>query len=318
MPATADEIRADMNTLKAMITSWLRGDLPPPLTPGAFALAQAHGLAGMVYHIHPQMPEKVAQAAAQAWHRQCAAYMLRQHLLSAHWPTWAPPPMIIKGADLAEALYNDPGVRHSVDLDLLLPDPAFEPVCAHLSAAADAHRDPTTLLGGALPHERGFVFHRPSGDLVIELHRDPQPRRRAPLRGADLWLRGQPADLDGLAIRQPTDLDRLLLWLTDQVNDGFLDRLRDYVDLALILRRLPSPEALTPHIHAAGLTLAWRLAYARLSALGWAPQTHAPPPLTWQLPGLPPPDRPDPYAGEPRTAQRRLLKLLLWSSTLRP
>ena len=62
-----------------------------------------------------------------------AALRLRRSLSI---PPWAPPPMPIKGADLAESIFGDPGARAAVDLDLLLPDPYFAAVCAALARRA--------------------------------------------------------------------------------------------------------------------------------------------------------------------------------------
>ncbi|MFN3200096.1 MAG: nucleotidyltransferase family protein [Bradymonadia bacterium] len=293
-------VSAAMEAVLTALRRWRRGEPPGPVSDASLVLAEAHGLLACLHHIGADLSPTGAQRAEHAWFQNTAAHMLRMRTLGDVWPDWAPPPMIIKGADLSEMLYGDPGVRRSADLDLLLPDPMFEPVCAHLTSCAEEVRTPTTRVATSRIHEKGFVFTTGRHRVVLELHRDAQPRWRGPLRGTELWLR---SSVRG-PYRAPSPSDRLLLWLTNLANDGCLDRLRDWLDLAVLLDTLPMSPSLDNHIAEAGLRHPWHLAQIRLAQTGLGVVGHGSGSARAINRTLPHPCRDDPYAGEPRRARQ--------------
>jgi hypothetical protein len=262
----------DAGPLVQILRAWLAGERPLPRPPAGIArVAERHRLTGTLYHIGAPLFEVDAAAASSAWTTNLAGHLHRMAALARAWPRHAPPPLVIKGADAAEHLFDDPGARRCSDLDLLLPDPDFEPVAAALGAAADEVREPRSeRFADDPPYERGFRF----GPALIELHRHPQPPHRAGPCGRALWRRGQPARLGDVRARQPHPDDRLLLWLTNQAKQSFHGDLADLLDLALILRRMPEPSRWTRArrlAEDAGLGRPLRLALVRLAQSGLWP-----------------------------------------------
>jgi hypothetical protein len=211
------------------------------------------------------------QIAYRTWANQAAAHLTRVACLRRHWPAAAPPPLLIKGADLAEHIYRDPGARRMSDLDVLVPPEAFEPVVRALERAADATGTPRTeRFPGDPPYERAFRF----GAVTLEVHRALQPLHRGGPDPVALYARSTGESLDGWPIRAPSPLDRVLIWLTNQAKGSFQSDLADALDLALLLRALPSPRpftALAGAASSAGLERALALAVRRLSETGIFP-----------------------------------------------
>ena len=269
------------------------------------ALARQHRLGGLLHRILPDPAPTVAAALRADWHRNLAGHLQRAAVFDRVWPHSAPPPLVFKGADVAESLFADPGARASSDLDLLLPDPHFDEVAKHLGARADVILRPVFVRRcGDIPHELGFSFD----SIVIELHREPQPAHRGRLRGRSIWQRGTPARLGAHLTRRPSPIDRVLLWLVGAVNQAFALDLADWLDLALLLDHLPRSNRwsrLRAATTASGLRRPWILACHRLAATGLWPSTlPANGALTagavdrWLLPhALSPPTAPDRIRG---------------------
>ncbi len=249
--------------LASLLRAWLAGQRPlPPAPAGIAAVAQRHRLCATLYHIGAKLSEVDACAAKASWTNNVAAHLHRVAAVARVWPTWAPPPLVFKGADVGEHLFDDPGARRCSDLDLLLPEPHHTPVAAALAAHADEVRAPRyERLPGEADYETGFRF----GPVLIELHRDPQPPHRAALSGRSVWRRGRPTRLGNFDALQPSRSDRLLLWLTNQAKQSFHGDLADLLDLALILRNLPEGWTTARRLaDEAGLGRPYRLALLRL------------------------------------------------------
>lgn len=296
--------------LVLLLRTWLTGRLTDlPRAPGLWAAAAAHRLGGTLYHIGAPLDDIDARRARAAWTANVAAHLRRVAALEAHWPASAPPPLVFKGADIGEHLFDDPGARQAVDLDLLLPSPAFEAAADVLATrATEVHPARYERFRDEPSHVAGFVLD----GVLIELHRDPQPPHRARLRGHEVWARASDGHLGNVKVRVPRPLDRLLLWLTNQAKGAFFGDLADLLDLALVLRALPAPRwpAAAEAAAAAGLGRAWSLALRRLGQSGLWPD--ALPPGDRRAAALdrllPPPTAP---RREPPQARFQFIKLAL-------
>jgi hypothetical protein len=123
-----------------------------------------HRLAGTLYHIKAPLGESDTLVCRSAWADQLGAHLLRVEALSRIWPREAPPPLIFKGADLAENLYNDPGARQARDLDLLVPPSAFDGLVRHLARSADQLERPRHE---RFAHDREHAVGLRFGPLLI-------------------------------------------------------------------------------------------------------------------------------------------------------
>lgn len=260
-------------SLRNCLRAFVNGERTlPPLDTEGWAMAQAHRLAGTLYHMQVPLGHVERHAAKRTWVSQAAAHVRRVAVLAERWPADAPPPLVFKGGDLVENLYRDPGARRMSDLDLLLPEAAHAGALAALRPWADRCVEPRTecFLGEA-PYEVALHF----GEVVLELHQAPQPRHRGGPRAEDLYARSVPGRLAGLDVRYPSARDRLLLWLTNQAKGSFQGDLADLLDLCLILRALPTPcpwMALAEDTRAAGLGRPLQLAVRRLERSGLWPE----------------------------------------------
>ena len=267
---------APVDALLRLLCAWLRGDpLPPETSAGAVTAALGHRLAGTLYHIGAPLREPDRNQFERIWAAQLAAHLSRAETVRRVWPSHLPPPMIFKGADLAEHLFDDPGARQALDVDLLLPAPAFHAAHRALAAHADEVRRPRAERHPwESPHALGYVF---DGSL-IELHRDPVPPHRLRLDGVDLYARSRPGRLGEMAVRVPTPRDRVLLWLANLAKGAFFGDVADLLDGAILLRALGPDPTLGPALSRAGLGTAWAVARHRLAAVGFGPppRTRAP------------------------------------------
>lgn len=263
----------EVHLLVDALRATLGGEPPPALPPGIAALAARHRVAGMLYHMGAPLSEPDAAAAEAAWSHNLAGHLARAAALARVWPKDAPPPLVIKGADLAENLYDDPGARAQNDLDLLLPEPQFTATAAALPATDRRPPPRAERFARELPLSIGLAVD----DVLIELHRGVAPAHRIHLSSAALWSRGQPGRLGEVAVRWPTPLDRLLIWLANAASDAFHHDLGALYDLALILRDLGGlgerPEWLAWRRHAVtvGLRNPFDLALHRLATSGLWP-----------------------------------------------
>ena len=309
----------DFDALVALLRAWLRGQRLPRLTASALAVAEAHRVAGLVYHIRPPMDQPTAARARQIWAEQAGHALRLTCTLTEQWPTSAPPPLVFKGFDIAENLLRDPGARRVSDIDLLLPDPAWARVRSALSPSATRVQSPR---GERYPHEpayeAGFVW----GNTLLELHRHPQPPHRGGPSGFLVYARALPGTLVGLEVLYPTAQDRVLLWLVNQCKGSLATDLADLVDLALSLRALASEaggtfDALEASVATFKLNAAWHICLRRLAALDLVdvPPTAAATPLERAIEALSPALGPTPKT--PSSARFQAIKLALTPAHLR-
>ncbi|MBU0552330.1 nucleotidyltransferase family protein [Myxococcota bacterium] len=223
---------AGFSALAGFVAATLRGETPPPLPEGIAALAQAHRLAGLLHHHRAPLHPADAARCAEVWRRALWAHLRRLKTWRQVWPEAAPAPLLIKGADLAERLYQDPGARPANDLDLLVTPAAFEPLRAALSAQADEIR---SARYERHPWERAYSLGFLFDGALIELHAGLLPPHRGGPSACGLWHRGEAARLQGRAIRYPTPVDRLLITLTNIAKDGGRMDLLSALELGLLL-----------------------------------------------------------------------------------
>ena len=289
--------------LISLLRAWLTQVPCPPTVTSPVAAAQAHRLAGWLYHTRAPMGEFEALPCQRAWADALGAHLMRVECLQRIWPREAPPPLVFKGADLGEHLYGDPGARQARDLDLLVPPAALPGLVRHLAPLADRVERPRhERAAHDAEHAVGLRF----GPVLIEFHAHPWPPHRGGPDGWVLWTRGRPTTLGDLPVLMPSPADRLLLWLGNLTKGGFFSDLADLLDLALILKAAPEGD----EARAVGLGLAYEVGCLRLAALGLPPTGWtAPTPqarlLNRCLPAITLP------RGEPPRLRAQLLKIWL-------
>lgn len=265
---------ARIDALIRALRAWLDGRPLGTLLPAdAVVCATRHRLDGTLYHIGAKLSDPDAARCRAVWAAQLAAHLQRCETVARYWPAGVAPPLIFKGADLAENLYDDPGARQANDIDLLLPSPGFERAHAALAAAASDVRRPRAE---RFPWEPVHAFGYLLDGVLVELHRDPFPPHRGKLPGVAVYAAGAPARLGGLAVRAPSPLHRVLLWLGNAAKGAFDTDLAELLDLALLLRQAPGL-ALEPAAQRAGLARPLVLARHRLAEAGLAPAAGAAP-----------------------------------------
>lgn len=277
---------ARVEALIRVLRAWLDGrPLGARLPPEAVEFAARHRLDGTLYHIGAKLGDHDAARCGAVWAAQLAAHLKRCETVARHWPPAVAPPLIFKGADLSENVYDDPGARQANDIDLLLPSPGFERAHAALAAAASDVRRPRAE---RLPWEPVHAFGYLIDGVLVELHRDPFPPHRGHLPGVAVYAAGQAASLGGLPVRAPSPAHRVLLWLGNAAKGAFDTDLAELLDLALLLRPVP-PGVADRAAARAGLGRALLLARHRLAQAGLGPAVAPPPPwLARTLRRLPP------------------------------
>ena len=275
----------DPQPLVTALRAWIGGTLSVPSLPtGITRLAGQHRLNGTLYHIGADLSESDAAKAEESWSQNIAGHLTRGAALAAIWPTSSPAPLVFKGADLAENLFDDPGARAANDLDVLLPETVFDETVDAISTHGTRCPPP---LGERFAGEAPYAVGLQTEGVLIEIHRHPQPAHLATLRGDALYQRSESGLLATLPVRFPTPEDRLLLWLTNQAKGAFFCDLAAWVDLCLILRQITGLDwrqhtaRLRNAASAVGLKNAYDLAVVRLTSSGLWPgsqpsQPHRP------------------------------------------
>ncbi len=298
---------ARVEALIRVLRAWLAGrPLEPRLPSEAVDCAARHRLNGTLYHIGAKLSDHDAVRCGAVWAAQLAAHLRRCETVARCWPSSVAPPLIFKGADLAENLYDDPGARQANDIDLLLPSPGFERAHAALAAVASDVRRPRAE---RFPWEPVHAFGYLIDGVLVELHRDPFPPHRGHLPGVAVYAAAQPASLGGLSVRAPVPIDRVLLWLGNAAKGAFDTDLAELFDLAVLLR--PLPEGVVERAaERAGLERPLLLARHRLAQTGLGPPVGPPPPwLATTLRRLPPATAPRRQRVD--AADRYVIKLAL-------
>lgn len=187
------------------------GQLPPD-TPWAtlFDLAERHHLLPLlhqrVHHTTVTLPPDIASRLAAA-HRQAAARIMlfecEQQETVSHLQARGIPVIVFKGLPLAKALYDDPSVRPSVDMDLIVH-------AEHLD-------DATALLieQGWEPHHdweihRDFAKNVAGATIALELHWAGHRENEFPVSEGQLWQEAKESEVGWLLTPEMT-LHELML-----------------------------------------------------------------------------------------------------------
>lgn len=304
---------ARIDALIRVLRAWLDGrPLGASLSAEAVECATRHRLDGTLYHIGATLGDPEAARCRAVWAAQLAGHLKRCETVARHWPAGAAPPLIFKGADLAENVYDDPGARQANDIDLLLPSPGFERVHPALAAVASDVRRPRAE---RFPWEPVHAFGYLIDGVLVELHRDPFPPHRGHLPGVAVYAAGGPAQLGGFSVRAPSPVHRVLLWLGNAAKGAFDTDLAELVDLALLLRRAPESEVDAAATRA-GLERPLLLARQRLAEAGVGPPVRLRPSWLTALQRRLPPAT-SPRRQQIGAAERYAIKMALLSPRAR-
>lgn len=184
-------MRDDVRAILALARRAAQGDphaaCPQPPVPCEASwrrlgvLADAHGLTGFLHDAARRLPPDAVPAAAAdrletRWRRQklrTLAQLRAYRTVLAELTAASVPCIVLKGFDLAQRLYPDPGLRPFQDLDLLLRRSDLDSAVAVLSRGG--YRRPPAQLPGFLI--RRFHFHlplvHPGNGTLVELHWSP-------------------------------------------------------------------------------------------------------------------------------------------------
>ncbi len=205
--------------------------------------AERHRITPILYHrlrtVHPDLPipdgitRKLRQAHLDNAARNLRLYghlgrilqLLRQHNI---------PVIALKGAHLAERIYDHRALRYLGDLDLLVRKGDLGKVDALMLEMGCIPTIPNRIVG---PDNNEFVYEMPRRDLSVEIHwRILPPQFPFAIDTEGQWKRSRPAVLAGVetAVFCPEDL-LLHLCLHAGCTHGFEPGLRLFCDLREIL-----------------------------------------------------------------------------------
>jgi hypothetical protein len=248
----------DTRTAAALRAALARVASAPPGEPGWDALADAalrHGMSGLLYRRVVDLAyEAVPQAVLHAWRERAVAAGQRSlrlqrqllHVLDALRGAGVQA-LAYKGPALSQQLYDDAGVRHFTDIDLLVrPEDAAAAREAALAAgfaekyAFDAV--PLSLLQDA---EQEIGFTHPETGLQLDVHWRVGPRFAADsLLAEELFARSATVELLDRPLRTLGPHDVVLTLTIHASVHGWL-KLEDVAAVAAALRRLTPAEAAT-------------------------------------------------------------------------
>lgn len=167
------------------------------------------------------------------------------------------PNLVLKGATLNALAYGRPGLKHSLDIDLLTTPDSVRDACAVLSAAGYVRASPSADLPDAqldvfVALTREAAFHRKADNLLVEL------QWRVDLNST--WLTGvdagSPSQLaqmnDGPPLRT-LGPDTLYAYLCAHGARHGFSRLKWLADVAALLARASADEIETLHARASAL-----------------------------------------------------------------
>lgn len=270
-------LRAPGRGAAALLLELLRGGAAPAdgdaRWGGALALAERHGVAGLLHAHHPDLPPRARRAFVRARARALAQQLALDASLARAEAALAARPAIpalrLKGAATAR-LYGAPELRPRGDNDLLVPPERFAQACARLQAAGFAHHPRTRRGPEESPgwHERTFEDLGAHG-AALDLHQGLLQPQRTRLDAGALFARAR----DGL----PAPEDEVLVLALSLAGKELAAPLSLAADL---LRLLPQadPAALAARARevraarALGLALAWLQALAGVAEqLAFAP-----------------------------------------------
>lgn len=225
---------------RAALREWLVSGRPPDPGSGAEAgalveAAATQGLSGLLHeavHDHAGWPAEVRQsllATRRALLRRASRQLDLAERTRRGLAEQGLRALPLKGAALAEWLYDSPADRPMADVDLLVLD--------DWDAALRV-----LLASGLTPEERAdhaWSLREPHGGLLVELHRGlTSCPRLHPVDAAGLWSRSLPAG--GQVQRRPAPEDLLVqLALHAAFQHGLVLSLVQWLDLRRLLEREP-------------------------------------------------------------------------------
>jgi len=143
--------------------------------------------------------------------------------------------IMLKGPALARTVYPTPDQRLSFDLDLLVPRDALDDSCEALTRLGYRPAATGRHVSFYEDHHFHLILQHPSG-AVVELHWDlSRPRNYVRFDLAGFAQRARTIEIDGIAIRVPSNADQLLHAACQGLWHGFTD-LRRVLDAALLIR----------------------------------------------------------------------------------
>jgi hypothetical protein len=217
----------DLTALTRSLSCWLEGGSERPhIGPELCTYIRIHRLSALLYHIGASLGEHVEQRAQAKWTLNTQAYLARIVSLKHSWSDISCVPLLIKGADYNENVYQDPGARSAVDLDILVSEAEFTAVQTKIKSDRIRTQDCATSVG----YENQGV--------LLELHSTIGPDAFVSALGDEILAQGQQTEFDGLAVLFPSPDHRLIIWLANQSKAAFIDGLWSLMDLALILKPL--------------------------------------------------------------------------------
>ena len=257
-PSVRPSHLAQVTSLQS-IRAWLQtGIRQAELPDDSSEFARVQRIGGLLYHIGGCLGESNTASFERMWRQNTAKYL---HLTTVVQPllknldgevVW------LKGADYVENLYGDPGARQMADLDLLVSPRALKQLTLELTTEDRIRSRTATELGVEI-----------DGGL-IEFHSQVGLHTQSTIDPGAILRRSIQRRINGCDYAFPTDLDRLLIWLTNQSKAAFIDGLWAYVDLVLILKKLlKAPgghqwDTVKAHVDDARLSTAFALALMRL------------------------------------------------------
>jgi hypothetical protein len=211
--------------------------------PRVVADAERHGVAAMVdHHLFALGEDRVPPAARDALARaarRCVAWnlLLRRELarLLDALDRASLAVMPLKGPVLADALYPDPLLRHTTDLDLLLRE--AEAVPAEEALRGLGYRRLPESEQGTGYHtcfvsDRGEAAHA----VIVELHHELGERHVSRPDTRPIWASASPGAWQGKPIWRMALADLVVYLCFHAAKDG-LGSLRTLLDLALLVER---------------------------------------------------------------------------------
>ena len=210
------------------------------------AIAVRHGLTPLLY---ARLKENDAQAyvPADVWERMRRTYVasavrsmcferdLRAVLRCLR--SSGIKVIVLKGAYLAEAVYDDPALRPRVDVDLMVPKADLPRAYAALLDLGRTHRQPQAGASSAEDSHRGLTV----GAGIDLCWTFDVPGGRSRLDTACLWDRARPATIAGVEVLALSPEDLLLhLCLHAAHRHGLGDGLRPLCDVCETILRFRS------------------------------------------------------------------------------
>ena len=169
------------------------------------------------------------------------------------------PVMLLKGAYLGGAVYEDRALRQMVDVDLLVTPEALVDAIAVVTALGYQPTQPIDAVQPYLAHKHHLPPFVKEGKCSLEIHWTiTQPNLSYTIEMADLWARAQPATVAGIEVKVLAPEDLLLhICLHATYQHGLEQDIRFLCDIDAICRRFAP-------------TFDWTQFMQRAEQWGWA------------------------------------------------